>query len=389
MTQAYPFNDFHGVDLAQAYVDARERPGLTSVRLPHGEPAWLVTRHDEARFVLADKRFSRAEAANRDAPRVLPRSPVGIVSMDPPDLSRIRGLAAKAFTPRRAEALRPHVRALTADLIDAMVETGPPADLVRDFALPIPISVICALLGVPPADQEKFRRWNDNLLSTSALTPEQSGRNLAELQHYVLELIELRRSEPADDLITALVQARDVDDRLSTGELVLLCIAILVAGYEATASQIPNFVHTLLAAPAEFARLRADPGLVDTAVEELLRFIPLASCAMFPHYAKEDVRVGDVVVRAGEPVLVSIGAANHDPLAFPDPTTLDLTRDARAHLAFGHGLHHCVGSALARVELQEALRALVTRLPGLRLAGPVEWKTATFFRGPHALPITW
>lgn len=389
MALSYPFNDFHGIDLATAYADALAKPGLTSVRMSYGEPAWLVTRHEEARLVLADRRFSRAMGAERDAPRVLPRFPVGIVSMDPPHLTRVRGLAAKAFTHRRAEGLRPHVAALTAGLVDRMIATGPPADLVRDFALPIPIAVICALLGVPVADQERFQAWNDSLLSTSELTPEENQRNIGELTRYIAELVELRRAEPADDLMTALVQARDVDDRLSTDELVLLCVAILVAGYEATASQIPNFIHTLLGDDAQFARLRADPDLVDNAVEELLRFVPIAAGAMFPHYATEDVQVGDALVRAGEPVLVSIGSANRDSHAFADADTLDLTRDARTHLAFGHGLHHCIGSALARIELQEALRALVVRLPGLRSAGPVQWKTETFFRGPKKMPITW
>lgn len=375
----YPFNDFTGLDLAPEYEKARETPGLTRVELPFGEPAWLVTRYDEARFVLGDKRFSRAAAHERDAPRAFPRIPGGIVTMDPPDLTRIRQLAARGFTARRVEQLRPHVRSLVARLLDEMIAAGPPADLVRDFALPIPISVICELLGVPVEDQEQFRKWNDSLMSTSALSAEETQRNLGALAAYIGGLIAQRRTAPTDDMLTAFVEG-DLPDQ----QLVLLCIAILVAGYEATASQIPNFVFTLLR-----HRGRLDVDDVDTAVEELLRFVPLASSAMFAHYATEDVEVGDVVVREGEPVLVSIGAANRDPARFPGAHTLDLNRDARGHVAFGHGLHHCVGSALGRLELQEALRGLVTRLPGLRLAGEVEWKTDTFFRGPLAMPVTW
>ncbi|WP_246076649.1 cytochrome P450 [Amycolatopsis cihanbeyliensis] len=388
----YPFNDFTGLDLAPPYQRALAEPGLTRVTLPYGEPAWLVTRHDEARLVLSDRRFSRAAAAERDAPRALPRVPGGIVAMDPPELTRIRSLAGKAFTARRVEALRPHVRTLTAKLLDRMLAAGPPADLVTDLALPIPISVICELLGVPAEDHERFRAWNDGLLSTSSMTPEQTQRNLGELSAYIGGLIERRRAEPADDLMTALIEAGDIGDRLSERELVLLCIAILVAGYEATASQIPNFTYTLLThgdGVTAFARLADDPGRVEGAVEELLRYVPLASSAMFAHYATEDVRVGGTVVRAGEPVLVSIGAANRDERVFVDPGTLDPDRDARGHLAFGHGLHHCIGSALGRLELQEALRALVTRLPGLRLAAEPEWKTETFFRGPRTMPVTW
>ncbi|MEQ4715480.1 cytochrome P450 [Nonomuraea sp. B19D2] len=381
---AYPFNTFDGLDLAHEYAEARATHGLTRVRLPFGEPAWLVTRYADARLVLSERRFSRAVALKRDAPRALSRVPGGIVTMDPPELTRVRSLAAKAFTARRVERLRPHVRSLAGELIDAMIAAGPPADLVRDFALPIPISVICELLGVPAEDHEKFRVWNDSLLSTSTVAPA-----MGELAAYIGGLIERRRARPEDDLMTALIEARDVDDRLSEQELMLLCIAILVAGYEATASQIPNFAYILLDRPADWARLHTEPGLVEGAVEELLRFVPLASSAMFAHYAVEDVQVGDTLVRAGEPVLVSIGSANRDELRFAEAGTLDLDRAEHAHLAFGYGLHHCIGAPLGRIELQEALRALVTRLPGLCLAGDVEWKTETFFRGPRSMPVSW
>lgn len=375
----YPFNDFTGLDLAPEYAKALAAPGLTRVELPFGEPAWLVTRYADARLVLGDKRFSRATALERNAPRAFPRIPGGIVTMDPPQLTQVRALAAKAFTARRVEKLRPHVRDLVAHLLDEIIATGPPADLVRDFALPIPISVICELLGVPVEDQEQFRAWNDSLMATGTQTAEETQRNLGELAAYIGSLIAQRRAFPTDDLLTVFAES-DLDGQ----QLVLLCIAILVAGYEATASQIPNFVFTVLR-----QSVRLDESQVDNAVEELLRFVPLASSAMFAHYALEDVEVGDALVREGEPVLVSIGSANRDPSRFTDPDNVDLDRDARGHLAFGHGLHHCVGSALGRVELQEALRGLVTRLPELRLAGEVEWKTDTFFRGPLSMPVTW
>jgi cytochrome P450 len=384
----YPFNSFTGLELADGYDAARERPGLTRVKLPLGEPAWLVTRYEEAKQVLADRRFSRAEAHRRDAPRALSRIPGGIVTMDPPELTRIRGLAVKTFTPQRVERLRPHVRRLANELIDLMVDVGAPADLVKDFSLPIPISVICELLGVPARDHERFRRWNDALLATD-LPPEEVQRDLGELAGYFTRLIAGRREEPAEDLISALVEACDADDELSEKDLILLCVALLVAGYEATASQIPNFLHVLLRNPEQFARLRADPALIPDAVEELLRFVPLASSAMFAHYPSEDVEVGETLVRQGEPVLVSIGAANRDAARFAGPEELDLDRNAQGHLAFGYGIHHCVGAPLGRIELQEALHALLTRLPGLRQAGEIEWKTATFFRGPLTMPVTW
>lgn len=391
---AYPFNGFTDLELADEYVRAQARPGLTRIRLPFGEPAWLATRYDDVRLVLSDKRFSRAEATRREnVPRAFARIAGGIVMMDAPELTRIRKLAMQAFTHRRVEQLRPHVRELSHRLIDQMIEkhalTGAPADLVADYALPIPISVICELLGVPVQDQERFRVWNDSLLSTDASAAEQTQRHLGELAQYILQLIAARRSQPRDDLMTALLEAHDQGDRLNEPEMVSLCIAILVAGYEGTSSQIPNFAHTLLARPQAWERLQREPERLDAAIEELLRFVPLASAAMFVHYASEDIQVGETLVRKGEPVFASIGAANRDPERFPLPEELDFDRDARAHYAFGCGMHACVGASLARVELQESLRALVERLPGLRLAGPVGWKTQSFFRGMLLMPVLW
>jgi cytochrome P450 len=202
-------------------------------------------------------------------------------------------------------------------------------------------------------------------------------------------LVHARRAAPREDLMTALLAAHDDGERLSEQELVPLCIAILVAGYEGTSSQIPNFIHTLLQHPQIQQRLRREPSLIAAAVEELLRFVPLASAAMFVHYATQDVQVGETMVRRGEAVFASIGAANHDPQRFARPEVLDLDRDARGHFAFGCGLHACVGASLARVELQEALGALLERLPPLRLAGTVHWKTQSFFRGPTRMPVAW
>lgn len=387
---AYPFNGVDDLRLADAYRHAQAHAELTRIRLPFGEPAWLATRYDDVRLVLSDKRFSRAEATRRDdVPRAFARVAGGIVMMDPPNLTRIRRLVTQAFTQRRVEQLRPHVRELSHALIDRMCAKGNHADLVEDYALPIPISVICELLGVPEHDQARFRTWNDSLLSTDAQAAEQTQRHLGELAQYIMALVAERRAEPRDDLMTALLAAHDDGDRLSVQELVPLCIAILVAGYEGTSSQIPNFVHTLLAHPEVLARLRNDPSAIDTAVEELLRFVPLASAAMFVHYATEDVQVGATLVRQGEPVFASIGAANHDPERFILPEELDLDRDARGHVAFGFGMHACVGASLARVELQEALRALLDRLPTLRLDGEVRWKTQSFFRGATYMPVAW
>ncbi|MEU9790238.1 cytochrome P450 [Streptomyces sparsogenes] len=387
---AYPFNSSEGLGLSEAYEEARNRPGLLRVRMAYGEPAWLVTRYADARLVLGDRRFSRAEAAHHDEPRQSEgRRNSGILTMDPPDHTRLRTLVAKAFTVHQVEKLRPSVRRLAQGLLDDLEAAGPPADLVDRYALPIPVGVICRLLGVPEEDRPKFRTWSDAALSTSSLSAEEFDRNRDELRAYMAGLIEDHRAAPRDDLMTSLIEARDAGDRLSELELIDLCVAILVAGHETTATQIPNFVLTLLEHPAELRRLREEPALLNGAVEELLRFVPLGSGASQPRYATEDIEVGGTLVRAGEPVLVAVGSANRDALRFDRPGTLNVARPATQHLGFGHGVHHCLGAPLARLELQEALGALITRFPGLRLAGDVEWKDRMLVRGPRVMPIGW
>jgi cytochrome P450 len=386
----YPFNEADTLDLHDAYRAALTTPGLVRIRMPYGEPAWLATRYADVRLVLGDKRFSRAAGVDRDEPRMREgRAGGGILSMDPPDHTRLRTLVAKAFTMRRVEELRPRARDIADRLVTDMVEAGPPADLVDLFALPLPVAVICELLGVPVADRPKFRVWSDNALSTSRLTAEEFTASREEMREYMRGLIARHRAEPADDLMTALIEARDERDRLSETELEDLCVGILIAGHETTASQIPNFVLTLLDHPAQLARLRAEPDLLAGAVEELLRFVPLGASSGFARYATEDVEVGDVLVRAGEPVVSAIGAANRDALQFDDADELRIDRAATQHLGFGHGVHHCLGAALARMELQEALRTLLTRLPGLHLAADVTWKTEMLVRGPVTMPVGW
>ncbi len=387
---AYPFNTPDGLQLSDAYERVRDRSGLLRVQLPYGEPAWLVTRYADARLVLGDQRFSRAAAASHDEPRQSEgQRDGGILGMDPPDHTRLRSLVAKAFTVRQVEKLRPQVRELTAALLDEMETAGPPADLVDLFALPLPVAVICRMLGVPTEDRPRFRVWSDDALSTSSLTAEEFEASRAELRSYMAGLIDQHRQEPQDDLMTALIEARDDGDRLSELELVDLCVGILVAGHETTASQIPNFVLTLLDHPDQLARLRAEPELVPNAVEELLRFVPLGSGAGQPRYATEDVEVGGTLVRAGSPVLVAVGAANRDALRFTAPGVLDIAREGNQHLGFGHGVHHCLGAPLARLELQEALSALIDRFSELRLAGDVTWKSEMLVRGPRVMPVEW
>lgn len=392
--RTYPFNVAEALDLDPLYAQLRAQEPLSRVKLPYGEEAWLATRYEDVKVVLGDPRFSRAETMERDEPRLRPRQQVGgILSMDPPDHTRLRRLVAKAFTQRRVEKLRPRTQDIADGLVSSMIERGGPVDVVEAFALPLPITVICELLGVPFEDREDFRVWSDAFLSTSKLTAEQVTDYTDRMMDYIAGLIAQRRAEPADDLITGLIAARDEHDKLSEDEMVRLAAGILVAGHETTASQIPNFLHVLLTHPEQLRRLRADLDLIPSAVEELLRFVPLGVGAGFARYATEDVELGGVLVRAGEPVLSSIGSANRDEAVFDDPEAVDLARAEASHVGFGHGPHHCLGAQLARMELQVALRTLLTRLPGLDFPNSPEqdvtWKTGLLVRGPQRMMVSW
>ncbi|NIH81347.1 cytochrome P450 [Amycolatopsis viridis] len=392
--RSYPFGEPERLDMEPLFADLRANQPLVRVRLPYGEPGWLATRYEDVKVVLGDPRFSRAASLEHDEPRMRPQRslPGGILSMDPPDHSRLRRLVMKAFTVRRIEQLRPRVQEIADGLVDEMVATGPPADLVESFGLPVPVTVICELLGVPYADRGDFRYWSDAFLSTTKYPPEEVQECTGRMRAYLEGLIAQRRAQPRDDLLSGLVAARDDEDRLSEEELVMLAMGLLVAGHETTASQIPNFVYTLLGHPDQLAVLRADLSLVPKAVEELMRFVPLGVGAGFARYALEDVELGGVTVRAGEAVLPALASANRDENAFPEPDRLDLRRRDTSHIGFGHGVHHCLGAPLARMELQVALGTLLRRLPGLRFAegdAGVAWKEGMVTRGPERMLLTW
>ncbi|WP_236792918.1 cytochrome P450 [Amycolatopsis sp. GM8] len=392
--KAFPFTELVRLDVDPLLAQLRREEPLCRVQMAYGEPAWLATRYEDVKIVLGDPRFSRAAATGRDEPRMRTHRPQdgGILSLDPPDHSRLRRLVSKAFTMRRIEALRPRAQQIADGLVDAMLAKGAPADLVEDFALPLPITVICELLGVPVEDRTEFRVWSDAFLSTSKFTFDEVVENVGKLRAYMTGLIAERRETPRDDLLGALVVARDEEDRLSEEEMLSLAEGLLVAGHETTASQIPNFVYVLLTNPGQLAMLRADLDLAPRAVEELMRFVPLGAGGGVARYAVEDVELSGVTVRAGEPVVVNLASANRDELVYTSPDELDLLRKEASHVGFGHGPHHCLGAPLARMELQVALRTLLERLPGLRFAGSegdVRWKSGVATRGPEHLPLTW
>lgn len=398
MTKTRSWSEMFGapdrLNVEPAFAGLRSQQSLCRVRLPYGEPAWLVTRYEDAKVVLGDPRFSRAAANGRDEPRsrLHQGSPDSLLHHDPPEHSRLRRLVAKAFTARRVEALRPRTQQIADDLLDRMLAQGPPANLVEDFALPLPITVICELLGVPLDDRVDFRLWSDAFLSTTRFTPEQVTEYVGRMRDYMARLIAEHRKAPQDDLLSALITARDEQDRLSEGELLVMAEGILVAGHETTAAQIPNFVYALLTHPESLSAVRADTGLIPRAVEELMRYVPLGGGAGSARYALEDVELGGVTVRAGEPVVVALQSANRDESVYTRPDTLDLHRQEASHIGFGHGPHHCLGAQLARMELQVALGTLLGRLPGLRFAGSeqdIVWRSGTATRGPARLLITW
>ncbi|MFD6357492.1 cytochrome P450 [Nocardia tengchongensis] len=391
----YPFGEPVRLDPPPLVAKLQREEPISRVLLPFGGEAWLVTRYADVRAVLSDARFSRAATVGRlDVPRVreTPALPNIPTSMDPPELTRLRKLTMTAFTSRRVQEQRPRAEHIVEELLDAMEAAGSPADLVDALALPLPVTVICEMLGVPPQDQHRFRDFSDAIMSTTAVSDTDRLNAYAAVAGYLTEQIAVRRAEPADDLLGALVAARDDEDRLSEDELITLGITLLVAGHETTANQIANFTYVLLTESGEWDRLRADPGLVPTAVEELLRYVQVGNGGAFPRIATEDIELSGTLIRAGESVFVDLQAANRDETVFENPDTLDLSRHHNSHLTFGHGFHHCVGAHLARLELDVTLSALLRRYPELRLAIPaaeIEWKTGMLLRGPKALPVAW
>ncbi|ROO85116.1 cytochrome P450 [Actinocorallia herbida] len=396
-TPSYPFATDHCLELPPAMTSAREGGAPVLVQPPFGPPAWLVTAYEDARLVLSSPVFGRDRervgVALDGVAGVIPIDPSSgtLLAADPPDHTRLRRFVFRTFTPRRVEDLRPGTRRIADRLVDEMLDAGPPADLVDGFGLGLPVQVICELLGVPASDRSRFTAWLEALVAGSALSVAEIMASVDEMNAYLGDLAAQRVDAPTDDLIGALVRERIEGDGLTNDEVINLVRALLGAGHETTAAQIPNFVFLLLRG-GDYARLVAEPALIPRAVEELLRYVPLVSQGSFSRFVLEDVEVGGVLLRRGDQVLVDIGAANRDAAAFPDAESLDVARETNPHIAFGHGLHRCVGAALARMELQVALEALTTRLPTLRLATPaadLHWDPTRLIRRPDELPLTW
>ncbi|MFI6732442.1 cytochrome P450 [Nonomuraea sp. NPDC050451] len=367
----------------------REEGPLSRLSYPDGHVGWVVTGHALARLVLADHRFSgRIElhhVPNAAAPRSdQPAKPGLFPLMDPPEHTRYRRLLIGQFTVRRMHVLAERVEAITADHLDAMEEAGSPVDLVKTWAQPIPAQVICELLGVPYASRVLFQ-GHALALGRLDATPQEIAAAAAAVRGFIGELVAEKRAHPADDLLSGLT-AGDLTDE----ELTNIGLTLLGAGLDTTANMLAMGTLALLRHPDQLAALRADPGIAERAVEELLRYLSIAPFTL--RTALEDVELEGRLIRAGETVTVSLAAANRDPLHFDDPDTLDLLRSAGGHVAFGHGIHQCLGQQLARIELQVALPALVRRFPTLRLAVPLEdlaLRTDMSVYGVHRLPVAW
>ncbi|NKI43882.1 cytochrome P450 [Streptomyces physcomitrii] len=390
----FPFTPVDGLVIEPVLAELRREEPISRIRLPYGGEAWLATRYQDVRNALADPRLSRAAVVNADVPRrqEMQVGPEGIMYMDPPDHSRLRRLLTKAFTRRRVETLRPRVAEIAAELAGDLAAQGSGGDLVSTFSWPLPTRVICELLGVPYEDREIFSRGADALMQGDTLPHAEFTSRINELCLYLAKLIAQRRAQPTEDMLTALIQARDEDDRLSEQELISISVVLLAGGHETTANQITNFLYTLLRHPGQLALLREKPELMPQAVDELMRYIPLGTGHHAAMIATEDLEIGGQRIAEGESVYVHIHSANRDGEFFENPDELDLGREDNHHMGFGHGVHFCVGAQLARMELSVAVESVLDRFPTLELDiedEAIRWRSSLLVRGPLALPVRW
>jgi cytochrome P450 len=388
---AYPFERDFPTEPPPLYARLQQEEPVAQVRLPTGDPAFVVTRYDDVRLVLSDPRFSN----NRNRPGV--SRPVAMarddsmVGMDAPDHTRLRRLVSRAFTARQVDSYRPFIERTVAELLDRMAAAGPPADLVKSIAEPLPVAVICDLLGVPFVDRVKLRELSMKLVSYTAVSFKEIARARAELREFMAELIAVKRAAPGDDVMSAMIAARDEGDQLSESELVSQGMLLLVAGHESSVSHIGNAAVSLLGHPDQLKLLRDDPSVVPGAIEELLRFAPPGDGGQV-RVVLEDTELSGTVLPAGSMVLACVTTANRDPRQYAGPDELDLTRVDNRHLSLGLGAHFCLGAALLRLELQVLYPALLRRFPDLRLAVPaaeLPWQRGMRLSGYTEIPVSW
>ncbi|MGW8763621.1 cytochrome P450 [Streptomyces sp. NPDC055815] len=367
-------------------IDARKHGQISRYTHPGGKPGWIVTGHELVKSVLADPRFSSRKDLMNVVDFELPPAPPGeFLLMDEPQHGRYRKPLVGKFTARRMRLLAERVEQITADCLDAMEAAGPSADLVTAFAKPIPTIIICEILGVPYEDRDSFQEQIDKFMNGETSDEELIAAYTA-TQDYLARLVAAKRANPTDDILSELT-----DSDLTDEELKGISLILLAAGFDTTANMLSLGAFAFLQNPDQLDALRADPALVDGAVEELLRYLTVAKS--FMRTALEDVEVGGQTIEAGTTVVLSYNTANRDPERYDNPHELDIRRDAGGHVAFGHGIHLCLGAQLARVEMRVAFAALFQRFPTLRLAVPAEEvalrpETADIY-GVKSLPVTW
>jgi cytochrome P450 len=382
---------FHA-DPFDVYARLREAAPVHRIRLPDGAPVWMVTRYADVRAAFADPRLSLSKqhaGGSYQGMSLPPALDANLLNMDPPDHARLRRLVSRAFTARRVDGLRGRVQQVADELLDAVAPRGH-ADLVAEYAAPVPVTVICELLGIPVEERAAFRTWTSAMLSPDPAEPGAVKAAVGGMLASLSKVIALKRAEPGDDLFSGMIAARDGGDQLSEDELMSLAFLIVLAGYETSVDLIANGVLALLRQPDQLAAVRADPRLLAGVVEETLRTDGPAifGARRFPI---EDIEIGGLTIPAGEPVMLSLASADRDPERFDAPAEFDAARTENPHLGFGHGIHYCLGAPLARLEGQIAIGTLLRRFPDLALAVDVDdlrWRPSFRTRGLRALPIT-
>ncbi|WP_424398711.1 cytochrome P450 [Mycobacterium sp.] len=368
----------------------RQEPGLQRA-MWNGEPTWIVSRYQDIRAALVDPRLSADTLSDLIRPSSDESTPVIFARIDDPEHHRLRRMMTSQFTFRRTEAMRPQIQELVDQYLDKMIDNGPPADIVRDFALPVPSLVIALLLGVPPEDLELFQHNSSAGLDTSS-TDEQRAQGFAEMYVYIQELVARKERESGDDLISRLVTDYVATGQLDHDTVAVNGVIMMLAGHETTANMISLGTVALLDNPDAFERLGRtdDPAVIANAIEELMRYLSIVH-AQVDRLATEDLTLGGQLIRAGDRVLMNLPAGNWDPEFVDSPEVFDVDRNTRGHVGFGYGTHQCIGANLARVEMQVAFATLARRLPGLQLAVPpdeLKFKSADIY-GMKELPVTW
>jgi cytochrome P450 len=408
-----PFDAAYFADPYAFHSRLRDAGPVHHLTTPDGSPAWIVPRAADVAALFGDDRLSLDKANSRTGYAgfsLPPELDANMMNMDGADHQRLRRIVSKSFTARRVEQMATGIRAVAVDLADrlsgekstpadlagpasalagsASASAGPVVDLVADFAAPLPLAVIGDLLGVPAADRAAFAGWTSAMFAPTH--PRDAADGIVSMQRFLLDLVDSRRAEPGDDLLSALIQARDEQDRMSENELVSLAFLLLLAGVENVGHVIASGVLTLLEHPSVIAEIREDPSRLSDVVEELLRFAVPAHFAI-RRFALEDISVGDTTIPAGDTVLLGMASANRDPARFPSPEAFDPTRPDRQHFTFGHGVHYCLGAPLARLEIRIALETLLTRFPALRLSVPASdlpWRASFRSHALKSLPVT-